>query len=54
VIIHCNGLAPYSRAQQADQRQRLESLLSRFQDADGNKDGTLTIEESQAYNAAHL
>ncbi len=48
----CAGIvsAPYSHA--VDQ-QKLESLLNRYPDADTNKDGTLTVQEAKAYNAAH-
>lgn len=36
---------------QASREQQLKQLLQRFPEADANRDGTLTIEEAQAYRA---
>jgi lysophospholipase L1-like esterase len=52
-ILLCFGIASSSQAQTTDPQQNLDRLIQRFPDADANKDGKLTMEEAQAYLAAH-
>jgi predicted peptidase len=52
-MVLCAGIMSSPQAQAADKQQKLESLLRRFPGADTDKDGKLTIQEAQAYLAAH-
>src|SRR3989339_678805 len=40
-----------AQKQKESREQQLQQLLQRFPDADANRDGTLTLEEAQAYRA---
>jgi len=41
----------FGQRPKVSQEQQLKQLLQRFPDADANRDGTLTVEEAQAYRA---
>ena len=43
----------FAQAQSSDDNPRLKAALTRFPDADANKDGKLTAEEAKAYLAAN-